>query len=79
MKIHDDEVINIFERLMPSSLMTISTREYGLTALAKLLTRFDTGAERIQALIRCYSSHMNLELQQRAVEYTRLLLKDDLK
>lgn len=59
--------------------MTISTREYGLTALAKLLTRFDTGAERIQAIIRRYSSHMNLELQQRAVEYTRLLIKDDLK
>lgn len=64
---------------MPSSLMTISTREYGLTALAKLVTRFETCSDKIHALIRRYSSHMNLELQQRSVEYTRLLLKDDLK
>lgn len=78
-QIHENEVIDVFEQLMPSSLMTISTREYGLTALAKLLTRFDSGGDRIQALICRYSSHMNLELQQRAIEYSRLLLKDDLK
>lgn len=59
--------------------MTVITREYGLTALAKLVTRFETGAERISALIRQYSDHMNLELQQRAVEYTRLLQKQNLK
>jgi AP-1 complex subunit gamma-1 len=73
-------VIDIFEKLMPCSSMTVPTREYGLTALAKLVTRFEgDGVARIQALIRLYSAHMNLELQQRAVEYSRLLIKDDLK
>lgn len=64
---------------MPSSIMTVTTRQYGLTALAKLVTRFDVCNERITALIRLYTAHMNLELQQRAVEYSNLLLKDDLK
>jgi len=50
-----------------------------LTALAKLATRFETNAERIHALIRNYTAHINLELQQRSVEYARMLLKDDLK
>lgn len=59
--------------------MTVITREYGLTALAKLVTRFDVCNESIAALIRLYSAHMNLELQQRAVEYSHLLLKDDIK
>lgn len=78
-KIEESDVIAVFENLMPCSSLTTFTRQYGLTALAKLVTRFEAGSERINALIRRYSSHMNLELQQRAVEYTRLLLKDDLK
>jgi AP-1 complex subunit gamma-1 len=72
-------VVEIFEQLLPSSLMTLSSREFGLTALAKLVTRFDRSSERIHALIRQYTAHMNLELQQRSVEYARLLLKNDLK
>jgi len=64
---------------MPSSQMSISSREFGLTALAKLFTRFENCSERIHALVRQYSANMNLELQQRSVEYARLLLKNDLR
>uniref|UniRef100_A0A915MET7 AP-1 complex subunit gamma n=1 Tax=Meloidogyne javanica TaxID=6303 RepID=A0A915MET7_MELJA len=78
-KIEEDEVVRIFERLMPSSQMSISSREFGLTALAKLFTRFENCSERIHALVRQYSANMNLELQQRSVEYARLLLKNDLR
>lgn len=72
-------MVEIFERLLPSPHMSIASREFGLTALAKLVTRFEASAERIHALIRQYTAHMNLELQQRSVEYARLLLKDELK
>ncbi|KAI1730783.1 AP-1 complex subunit gamma-1 [Ditylenchus destructor] len=79
-KVEESEVVDIFERLMPSSTLTVQTREYGLTALAKLVTRFESNSvARIHALIRQYSAHMHLELQQRAVEYARLLDKDELK
>lgn len=79
-QVEESEVVDIFERLMPSSTLTVQTREYGLTALAKLVTRFESDSvARIHALIRQYSAHMHLELQQRAVEYARLLDKDELK
>jgi len=78
-QVDENEVVEVFERLMPRNAMTITTREYGLTALAKLVTRFESCAEKIRALIRHYSAHMNLELQQRSVEYTHILLKDDMK
>ncbi|KAL7074537.1 hypothetical protein ACQ4LE_006347 [Meloidogyne hapla] len=78
-KIEEGEVVRIFERLMPSSQMSIASREFELTALAKLFTRFESCSERIHALVRQYSANMNLELQQRSVEYARLLLKDDLR
>jgi hypothetical protein len=64
---------------MPLSSMSIACREFGLTALAKLFTRFENCFERIHALIRQYSANINLELQQRSVEYAGLLLKDDLR
>jgi AP-1 complex subunit gamma-1 len=64
---------------MPSPTMSIQTREYGLIALAKLATRFSSSTEHIHALIRRYGAHMNLELQQRAVEFSKLLQNDELK
>ncbi|KAL3123759.1 hypothetical protein niasHT_009972 [Heterodera trifolii] len=78
-KVSEDEVVELFELLMPHPQLTVPTREYGLTALAKLSTRFDSHAEQIHALIRQYSAHMNLELQQRSVEFSRLLSKDELR
>ena len=78
-KVNEGDIIEVFERLMQSSLTTTITREYGLTAIAKLATRFEQNAERIHALIRNYMAHMNLELQQRSVEYSNVLLKNGLK
>lgn len=72
-------MIDVFERLLPSTLMSIPTREYGLTALAKLVTRFESGVDRVQALIRSHTAHMHLELQQRSVEFNRLLGNEELK
>jgi AP-1 complex subunit gamma-1 len=64
---------------MPSPIMSIQTREYGLVALAKLTTRFGSSLENIDGLIRRYTAHMNLELQQRSVEFSKLLQTSDLK
>jgi AP-1 complex subunit gamma-1 len=69
----------MFEMLMPSPVMSVPTRNYGLTALAKLATRFTSLTEHTHALIRRYGAHMNLELQQRSVEFSKLLQNDELK
>lgn len=48
-------------------------REYALTALAKLATRFPASSQRIQGIVGSYSHSSQLEVQTRSVEYTRLL------
>uniref|UniRef100_A0A0K0FGM7 AP-1 complex subunit gamma n=1 Tax=Strongyloides venezuelensis TaxID=75913 RepID=A0A0K0FGM7_STRVS len=74
-----EDVINLFERILPSNLIKNSTKGYGLVALAKLAIRFEAYEERIKGLISIYTSHMNVELQQRAVELANVLSRRDLK
>ncbi|CAI4229862.1 unnamed protein product [Auanema sp. JU1783] len=77
--LNESDVIDIFEQILPSTLTSIVTKCYGVAALAKLATRFSSGVERISALIRANQAHIHLELQQRSVEFTRLLQQGDLK
>uniref|UniRef100_A0A914BUG5 AP-1 complex subunit gamma n=1 Tax=Acrobeloides nanus TaxID=290746 RepID=A0A914BUG5_9BILA len=78
-QVTESDVIDVFEQVIPPTLTSIITKEYGVIALAKLATRFTSNVERIQALIRNYQAHMNLELQQRSVEFSNLLRLDELK
>jgi len=49
------------------------TREYILTALMKLTTRFSqVSTQRLKELINTHKTHMDVELQQRACEYSNL-------
>uniref|UniRef100_A0A1I7YPG4 AP-1 complex subunit gamma n=1 Tax=Steinernema glaseri TaxID=37863 RepID=A0A1I7YPG4_9BILA len=75
----EDEVLHVFERVLPSSLSTVITKAYAMMALAKLATRFVNTGPRIEALVRQHQGHLNLELQQRSVEFTNLLRNDQLK
>ncbi|KAK0407391.1 hypothetical protein QR680_019174 [Steinernema hermaphroditum] len=77
--VSEDEVVTVFERALPSSLTTVITKAYVMMALAKLATRFGSTIDRIRALVHQHQGHLNLELQQRAIEFTNLLRKDDLK
>ncbi|KAK0424372.1 hypothetical protein QR680_008643 [Steinernema hermaphroditum] len=77
--VSENEVVTVFERVLPSSLTTVITKAYAMMALAKLATRFGNTSDRIGALVRQHQGHLNLELQQRSVEFTNLLRKDDLK
>lgn len=60
-------------------MLTVPTKEFGLTSLAKLADRLESQTDRIHSLIRQYSAHMNLELQQRSVEFGVILNRDNLK
>ncbi|CAD5208904.1 unnamed protein product [Bursaphelenchus xylophilus] len=75
----ESDVVEMFEQLFPVSIMSIQTREYGIVGLAKLSTRFTSQTERIGGLIRRFVAHMNLELQQRAVEFSSLIPKAELR
>uniref|UniRef100_A0A6Q2ZGW0 AP-1 complex subunit gamma n=1 Tax=Esox lucius TaxID=8010 RepID=A0A6Q2ZGW0_ESOLU len=63
-----DEVLDVLEGLLLSNLSTPVTRGYSLTAIMKLSTRFSS-VNRIKKVVSVYGSSIDVELQQRAVEY----------
>ncbi|XP_076373117.1 AP-1 complex subunit gamma-1-like isoform X2 [Tachypleus tridentatus] len=71
----DDDIINVYESILSATHMTLPTREYAITSLMKLSVRFPNGAERIKTLIDEYGGNINIEIQQRAVEFSALVTK----
>uniref|UniRef100_A0A673IXX6 AP-1 complex subunit gamma n=1 Tax=Sinocyclocheilus rhinocerous TaxID=307959 RepID=A0A673IXX6_9TELE len=72
----EDEVLDVLEGLLVSNLSTPVTRGYSLTAIMKLSTRFSS-MNRIKKVVSIYGSSIDVELQQRAVEYNALFKKYD--
>uniref|UniRef100_A0A673C1H8 AP-1 complex subunit gamma n=1 Tax=Sphaeramia orbicularis TaxID=375764 RepID=A0A673C1H8_9TELE len=66
-----DEVLDVLEGLLVSNLSTPVTRGYSLTAIMKLSTRFSS-VNRIKKVVSIYGSSIDVELQQRAVEYNMM-------
>ncbi|CAB3410746.1 unnamed protein product [Caenorhabditis bovis] len=77
--ISENDVITLFENVLPSTLTSLMTKCYAVTALAKLATRFTTTGDRIEALVRIHQAHIHLELQQRSVEFNSILQLGELK
>ncbi|XP_061883938.1 AP-1 complex subunit gamma-1 isoform X2 [Entelurus aequoreus] len=75
-QVTEDEVLDVLEGLLVSNLSTPVTRGYSLTAIMKLSTRF-SGVNRIKKVVSIYGSSIDVELQQRAVEYNALFKKYD--
>ncbi|XP_048448250.1 AP-1 complex subunit gamma-1-like isoform X2 [Rhincodon typus] len=76
-QVTEDEVIDVLETVLQSNLSTSVTRGYALTAIMKLSTRFTINVNRIKKIMSVYGSSIDVELQQRAVEYNALFKKFD--
>ncbi|XP_023230332.1 AP-1 complex subunit gamma-1-like [Centruroides sculpturatus] len=77
LNVTDDQVIDLYEKLLTNIHMTLVTREYAITSLMKLSVRYSSCAPRVKKLIDIFGGHMNVELQQRAVEFSTLFSKHD--
>uniref|UniRef100_A0A672NMV3 AP-1 complex subunit gamma-1-like n=1 Tax=Sinocyclocheilus grahami TaxID=75366 RepID=A0A672NMV3_SINGR len=75
-QVSEDEVLDVLEGLLVSNLSAPVTRGYSLTAIMKLSTRFSS-VNRIKKVVSIYGSSIDVELQQRAVEYNALFKKYD--
>uniref|UniRef100_A0A8C4ZYY7 Adaptor related protein complex 1 subunit gamma 1 n=1 Tax=Gadus morhua TaxID=8049 RepID=A0A8C4ZYY7_GADMO len=75
-QVTEDEVLDVLEGLLVSNLSTPVTRGYSLTAIMKLSTRFSS-VNRIKKVVSIYGSSIDVELQQRAVEYNAMFKKYD--
>ena len=76
--ITEKDVLNLFDIILQSTYANSSVREFSVTALVKLSTRFTDSwsASRIHELIHHYTSSVEVEVQQRAVEFEKILELD---
>jgi AP-1 complex subunit gamma-1 len=71
--VSEDEVLDVLEKILVNNNSSVITKEYTITAIMKLSTRFNNTIPRIKKLICIYGTSTNTELQQRSVEYNSLL------
>ncbi|KAK6638408.1 hypothetical protein RUM44_008837 [Polyplax serrata] len=74
-QVTEDDVIDVYQKLLWSQQNTVTTKQYTLLSLTKLSTRFRKGTEKIRQIIETFGCHLNVELQQRGVEFSQLFKK----
>lgn len=74
-KVTEEDVIAVYQRLLWSTQNTIITKQYALLSLMKLSSRFQAGNDKIRQIVDTFGSHLNIELQQRGVEFSQLFRK----
>lgn len=73
-EVKPSDIVDLFENILAGPYATQITREYVITAYVKLTTRFtdQSQIQRIQQIIHKYSTSIEVEIQQRSVEYGKL-------
>ena len=82
----DSDIIDLLELVLTSPYTNTLIRQYVLTTASKLSARFaelststsSTQHDRIAVMLAGFSSNLELELQQRAVEFGSLLTRNDI-
>ncbi|KYQ91955.1 clathrin-adaptor gamma chain [Tieghemostelium lacteum] len=76
-QVSETNVMELIESIFKHPSTNQVTRQYTLTTLVKLSTRFSQASiHRIKSLIDIFKVNINLELQQRACEYSTLFQYD---
>ncbi|KAF5278432.1 hypothetical protein FQA39_LY05921 [Lamprigera yunnana] len=70
----EEDVIEVYQRLLWSPQNTTTTKQFALMSLTKLSTRF-THTNKIQQIVSSFCSSLHIELQQRGVEFSQLFGK----
>lgn len=80
-EVKEHEIVDLFTTILNSSYASQVTTQYIVTALIKLTTRFSDSAqiERIRRLLENHNRSLDVEVQQRAVEYGNILGYDEIR
>ncbi|KAI1436062.1 adaptin N terminal region-domain-containing protein [Xylaria sp. CBS 124048] len=80
-EVKEHEIIDLFTTILNSNYATQITTQYIVTALIKLSTRLSDGAQvrRVEQLLQLYQTALDVEVQQRAVEYGNLFAYDEIR
>jgi len=78
-QVSEDEILNFLDRTLHDTTIPRTVHQYGLTALVKLANRFSAGVlPRIRQLVSPFMANKDMEMQQRAIEFSQLLAKQNL-
>lgn len=79
--VKESEVVDLFSTILNSSYANQSINEYIITCLMKLTTRMHEAAQldRIRRILQNHSRSLDVEVQQRAVEYGNLFGYDQIR
>jgi AP-1 complex subunit gamma-1 len=79
--VREEDIVDLFSNILNSSYASQVSTEYIITALVKLTTRFSDPAqiERIRRTLQSHSASLDVEVQQRAVEYGNLFAYDQIR
>lgn len=80
-EVKEHEIIDLFSTILNSNYATQVTTEYIVTALVKLTTRLSeqTQIDKVQRLLQQHQTSLDVEVQQRAVEYGNLFSYDQIR
>lgn len=70
--VSEDQVIDVYQKILWAKHMSLITKQYALMSVTKLSTRFPNATPKIQDIIDAFSVHMEIDLQQRGVEFSQL-------
>lgn len=80
-EVKENELVDLFETILNSSYSSQVVTEYIITSAMKLTTRLSEAGqiERLRQLLIGYQANLNVEIQQRAVEYSNLFAYDQVR
>jgi len=80
-EVKESDIVDLFETILGSSYAGLIVQQYIVTASMKLTTRLTDAAqlERLRRLLQRYNANLDVEIQQRAVEYGNLFGQDQVR
>ncbi|KAI8285964.1 AP-1 complex subunit gamma-1 [Colletotrichum sp. SAR11_240] len=80
-EVKEHEIIDLFSTILNSNYATQVSTEYIVTALIKLTTRLSDSTQiaRVRQLLEIHQTSLDVEVQQRAVEYSNLFSYDQIR
>uniref|UniRef100_A0A1L8DVQ8 AP-1 complex subunit gamma n=1 Tax=Nyssomyia neivai TaxID=330878 RepID=A0A1L8DVQ8_9DIPT len=68
----EKDIVEMYQKLLWAPQGSTSSKQYTLISLAKLSTRLQAAQDEIRQIIDAFGSHLNVDLQQRGVEFSQL-------
>jgi len=74
--ITEEEAASVYQQILWNNHISVVTKQYALVSVMKLSARFPGGSTpKIQEMIDAFGSHVEIDLQQRGVEFSQLFRK----